>query len=155
MKRCMIALDIQPFFKAPDSLVNAINHVAENISTAATVFIHDESRTPYKSFAPAFPTKDEKTLINTKNIFHKNGYNLPKEVIDWVKKEKPDEVLVAGGQSDFSIIAAGISLFEAGFKPVIIPSLCYGNEWYQHTVTINIWEDSLGEVYENIFDIGL
>jgi nicotinamidase-related amidase len=152
----MIALDIQPFFQAPESLIDAINHVADHIPTIATVFVHDESRIPYKNFTTTdAPKKDEKTLINAQDSFNKNGYQLPVEVINWVKQEKPDEVIISGGQSDFTILAAGISVFEAGFTPAIIPSLCYGNEWYQHTVTINIWEDSLGEVYESIVDIGL
>ncbi len=156
MKRCMIVIDIQPFFNVPETLVKSISQVAEKIPTAAALFIQDEHHLPYEKLNNANGPKDkEKSLIKTKNTFYKNGYNLPKSVIDWLKKEKAEEVIIAGGQTDFPILAAGISLFEAGFKPIIIPSLCYGNEWYQHTVTINIWEGSLGNVYESILDIDL
>lgn len=152
----MLAIDVQPFFKAPEPLVNSINRAAKQVTTAATVFIHDEEKVPYRAFiGTEGPKEKETSLVQTDHVFYKNGYHLPADLMTWLKEQAPDEVLVVGGQVDPPLLAAGMCLFDAKLKPCLVPQLCYGNEWYQHTVTMNIWERSLGPVYEYPVEIGL
>ncbi len=148
----MVALDVQDHFRPPAGVVHQINQLIPSVPTAATLFKHDETEVPLSKLGKSGPEK-EPCLINTSTIFYKYGYTLPQDLLQWLKNQKAEEVLLVGGNTDANVLAAGFSLFDAGFLPVMVPLLCYGNDWYKHTVTTGIWEQSLGKVYENVADL--
>jgi nicotinamidase-related amidase len=148
MKRCMVALDVQEHFKPSQGLVHNINQMVSQMPTVATLFKHDEEMIPLTKLGRNAPAADN-CLVETSNVHYKHGYTLPKEVLTWLKEQGADEVLLTGGHTDANVLAAGFSLFDAGFIPIIVPLLCYGNDWYMHTVTTGIWAQELGKVFES------
>lgn len=152
MKRCMVAVDIQTYFRPSPGMISQINQLMVEFPTVATLFKHNETLVPLAKMGRSQP-KDTSLLINTTNVFEKNGFSLPQGVIDWLKTENPDEVLIVGGMTDGNVLAAGISVFNAGFKAVFVPVLCYGNDWYMHTVTAKIWELEIGKVYQSVAEL--
>ncbi|MFZ2619383.1 MAG: hydrolase [Alphaproteobacteria bacterium] len=153
MRRCMIALDVQPHFKPAQGTVQAINQLSTQFPTAATLFKHNEAIVPLSKLGKRMGPENDQGLIQTTNTFTRHGYLLPQALLDWVATQMPDEVLVAGGHTDAAVLAAGFSLFDAGFRPAIVPLLCYGNDWFMHTVTTGIWNQELGRVYESVAEL--
>lgn len=149
MSRCMVALDMQSFYRPGPGMVAQINQISATLPTVATLFIHDEQTVPLVKFGKT-PPMDKNVLINSQIVFEKPGYGLPQQAIDWLKKQGCSEVLVAGGHTDANVLAAGFSLFNSGLKPSILPVLCYGNDWYMHTVTTGIWEREIGKLYQSM-----
>jgi nicotinamidase-related amidase len=152
MKRCLIAVDIQGFFRPSAGMVAQINQLSQSMPTAATLMKHDEAKVPLVRFGRPVPM-DNSLLIGCKNVFDKYGFALPQGVTDWLRIEAPDEVIIAGGHTDGNVLSAGFDVYNAGFKPAIVPLLCYGNDWYMHTVTTKIWEQELGKVYQSIAEL--
>ena len=54
---------------------------------------------------------------------------------------------------DANLLAAGFSLFNAGLRPAVLPQLCFGNDWYMHTVTTGVWEREIGKVYQSAAEL--
>ncbi len=152
MKRCLVAVDMQSFFRPSPGMVNHINQLAQTMPTAATLMRHDENKVPLVKFGKPVPM-DNSVVVTTSNVFDKYGYALPQGVIDWLRVQAPDEVIVAGGHTDGNVLSVGADVFNAGFKPVIVPLLCYGNDWYMHTVTAKIWEQEYGKVYQSVAEL--
>lgn len=152
MKRCMVAVDVQSFYKPSQGVVHQINQLVAQLPTAATLFVHNEEVTPLKRMKKDVPSTDQ-CLVTTPNVYNKHGFTIPKAVIDWLHQQEATEVLITGGHTDANVLAAGFSIFDAGFTPLIVPMLCYGNDWYMHTVTTKIWEQHLGKVYESSHDL--
>ncbi|MBI1308463.1 MAG: isochorismatase family protein [Proteobacteria bacterium] len=149
MNRCMIAIDIQNYYRPAPGMVAQINQLSANIPTVATLFTHDEPTVPLVKFGKT-PPMDSVVLVNAQAVFPKHGYSLPPQALEWLKKQNPEEVLVAGGHTDANVLAAGFSLFNAGMRPAMVPVLCYGNDWYMHTVTTGIWEREIGKLYQSM-----
>lgn len=152
MKRCMVAVDVQTFYRPSAGMVAQLNQLAATMPTAATLYKHIETAVPLGRFGKQLPM-DASVLVNTSNVFEKPGFGLPDSVGVWLRNQQPDEVLVVGGHTDANVLAAGFSVFNAGFKPVMVPVLCYGNDWYMHTVTAKIWEQELGKVYQSVAEL--
>ena len=152
MKRCLLAVDMQGFFRPSPGMVSQINQLALTMPTAATLMKHDETKVPLAKFGKPVPM-DTSIGIACSNVFEKYGYAVPQAALDWLKAQNPDEVLVAGGHTDGNVLSAGLDVFNAGMKPVIVPLLCYGNDWYMHTVTAKIWEQELGKVYQSVAEL--
>ena len=153
MKRCMVALDIQNFFKPSPGVVHQVNQLALQIPTVATLFKHQEDIVPLDKLTDKSWPSDDDCLVSTSSVFYKHGYGLPKEVISLLKEQKADEVLLTGGHTDAAVLAAGFDLFDAGVIPVMVPMLCYGNDWYMHTVTTGIWSQEIGKVFESTAEL--
>ena len=149
MSRCMIALDMQSYYRPGPGMIAQINQLTATLPSAATIFKHDEQSVPLVRFGRT-PPMDNELLISAQTIFPKYGYGIPPQAIEWLKKQNPEEVLVVGGHTDANVLAAGFSLFNAGMKPAIVPVLCYGNDWYMHTVTTGIWEREIGKIYQSM-----
>tara|TARA_B100000609_G_C17014078_1_gene330199 strand:+ start:70 stop:558 length:489 start_codon:yes stop_codon:yes gene_type:complete len=154
-KRCLLAVDVQSFFNPPQGMVHQINQVAEVLPTVATVFSHNEDIIPLEKLTGGDGPEADTTLVKTENIFPKHGYLLPRGVIEFIKQGEFDEVIVSGGHTDANVLATGFTLFEFGIQPVLVPLLCYGNEWYMHSVTTGIWEKQIGKVMESTKDLGI
>ena len=152
MKRCMVAVDVQNFYRPSPGIVTQLNQLASTMPTAATLYRHNENAVPLARFGHQIP-QDTTVLVNTIHVFEKNGYLLPESLNIWLRNNQPDEVLVTGGHTDANVLAAGFSVFSAGFRPVLVPVLCYGNDWYMHTVTAKIWEQELGKVYQSVAEL--
>lgn len=149
MGRCIVALDVQGYYRPGPGMVAQINQLAATIPTAATLFSHDEQSVPLVRFGKT-PPNDSAVLVNAQQVFPKYGYGIPPQALEWLRKQTPDEVLVVGGHTDANVLSAGFSLFNAGLKPAMVPVLCYGNDWYMHTVTTGIWEREIGKLYQSI-----
>lgn len=152
MKRCMVALDVQNYYHPAPGMVQQINQLATTMATAATVFTHNEGMVPLARLKRTPPGTDT-TLVATNMVFEKHGYGLPDGLKVWLRSQAPDEVIVVGGHTDANVLAAGFDLFDMGFVTGIVPLLCYGNDWYMHTVTTKIWEAELGTVYQSVAEL--
>lgn len=148
MKRCMLALDMQSHFNVAAGTAHHVNQLATEMPTVATLFIHDEAHVPLTKLGKSGPSNDS-CLVNTPAVFHKYGYTIPQPALDWLKEQGAEEVLLTGGHTDAAVLAAGFCLFDAGFVPLMVPMLCYGNDWYMHTVTTGIWAQEIGKVFES------
>lgn len=153
MNRCMIALDMQNYFRPAQGVVHNISQLAQTMPTAATVFQYDDAQASLRGKAGHNGPMNDASLITTQNIFTRQGYLLPQELLNWVAMQNVEEVLLTGGHTDANVLAAGFCLHEVGIRPAIIPMLCYGNDWYMHTVTTGIWEQELGKVYESSHEL--
>jgi len=152
MNRCMIVVDMQNYYRPGPGMIAQINQLAATMPTCATLFIHDESEVPLVKFGRT-PPQDTAVVISAMATFPKAGFNLPVQALEWLKKQQPEEVLVAGCHTDANLLAAGFSLFNAGMRPAVLPPLCFGNDWYMHTVTTGIWEREIGKVYQSAAEL--
>ena len=152
MNRSMIVVDVQNYYRPGPGMVTQINQFAATMPTVATLFTHNEDVVPLAKFGKT-PPADAQVLVNAMAVFPKYGFGIPEQALEWLKKQSPDEVLIAGGHTDANVLAAGFSLFNAGMRPVILPALCFGNDWYMHTVTTGIWEREIGKVYQSAAEL--
>lgn len=153
MKKVLVAVDVQDFYRPSQGMVHQINQMVARMPIAATLFVHDEAKVPYARLRGKPGAKGDTSLIKTPNTFVHHGFGLPRELFDWLRAQGAEQVVVAGGHTDANVLAAGFSLFDAGFQPVLVPVLCYGNEWYMHSVTSGIWEQSIGPVYQSVAEL--
>ena len=150
----MVAVDVQNFHNPSQGLIDGINQLSTQIPTIATLYKHNEDVIPLSKLGHKGPNEDT-CLVDAQKIYYKYGYTLPMEIIQWLKEQDAEEVILTGGHTDSNVLATGFCLFDAGFIPIIIPLLCYGNDWYMHTVSTSIWNDELGKVYESLTELGL
>jgi hypothetical protein len=153
MKRCHLAIDVQEHYQPNPGLVQEINKFSRKYPTAATVFTHREDLIPVEKMIGEKGPANDSCLLHNAQVFERHGYTLPRGLVMWLKERNPEEVVVSGGFTDAKVLAAGFALFDVGIKPVLIPLLNYGNEWFNHTVTVKIWEKSIGPVHETPFDL--
>ena len=152
MSRAMIVVDMQSYYRPGPGMVAQINQLAATIPTAATLFTHDEQTVPLVKFGRT-PPQDGNVLVSAMAVFPKYGFGLPPQAVEWLKQQNVDEVLVAGGHTDANVLAAGFSIFNAGMRPAMLPVLCFGNDWYMHTVTTGIWEREIGKLYQSAAEL--
>ncbi len=152
MNRCMIVVDMQNYYRPGPGMVAQVNQLAATMPTAATLFVHDENTVPLVKFGRT-PPQDNTVLVSAMAMFEKPGYGLPEQAIEWLKKQQADEVLVAGAHTDANLLSVGFSIFNAGMRPAVLPVLCFGNDWYMHTVTTGIWEREIGKVYQSAAEL--
>jgi nicotinamidase-related amidase len=148
----MIVVDMQNYYRPGPGMVAQVNQLAATMPTAATLFVHNESQVPLVKFGRT-PPQDNSTLISAMAVFEKTGYGLPAGAIEWLQKQEAEEVLVAGAHTDANLLSVGFSIFNAGMRPAVLPSLCFGNDWYMHTVTTGIWEREIGKVYQSAAEL--
>lgn len=152
MKRCMIALDVQSYYKPSAGIVHQIQELTGTYPTIGTLFIHDELKVPLEKLGQVGPGNDT-TMIGGIETVNRHGYMLPDKILQWIKANEFNEALVTGGHNDANVLSVGFQLFDQGVKPIMIPLLCYGNDWYMHTVTTNIWRQNIGDVYETVAEM--
>lgn len=152
MKRVMVAVDMQNFYRPALGMVNQINQLALSMPSAATLYKHDELAIPLVQLGKQVP-QDNSIVVNISPVFDKLGFDLPAPLLTWVKNQRPDEVLITGGHTDANVLAAGFSIYNLGIKPVIVPLLNYGNDFYMHSVTAKIWEQEMGKVYQSMAEL--
>lgn len=155
MRRVLLALDMQQFYKPSEGQIQQINRVGEHIPVVATLFEHDEHSVPYKKLTERTGPEGETCMVNAEQVFTHHGYQLPQQLKNWLVEQNVEEAIVAGGHHDANILSAGFCLFDLGIKPILVPQLCYGNRWYEHTVTFSIWEHAFGPVLENVVELGV
>ena len=143
---------MQEHFRPSQGMIQQINQIAATMPAAATLFTQRDEVVPLSKLGKTGPMNDQ-LVVNISKSFSKHGYNLPDELILWLRSQNADEVVVVGGHNDANVLAAGFSLFQHGFKPALVPVLCYGNEWYMHSVTTGLWRDNLGPVYESVAEL--
>ena len=155
MSRFIFAVDVQPHFKPSPALVDQITRAGDQIPLVASIFVGDEQKVSFSKLGKTPGPAEENCLVPTNNVFPHHGYLPPKELIDFLVGQQAEEVVVVGGFHDERLLAAGAALFDASIKPSLLPMLCYGNQWYEHTVTMNLWENALGPVYQSPIELGI
>lgn len=155
MKKVVLALDIQPGLNTPEVIVSNVNKLASKIPTIATVLVTDPQDTRDLAWLDWKAPVEDTSKIHTKYSFKHHGYGVPQVVIKTLQKNGVEEVLVTGAHTEAFLLAAGFDLFDAGFKASMVAPLCLSGQYHQHTVTMRIWESSIGPVYETIAEAGI
>jgi len=155
MSRILIALDVQPGLKTPEVIVQTTNKLAKKLPTIATVLLKDKTDTRDNSFLEWEAPAQDDCRVETNYIYERHGYQLPPVILQMLQKNKAEEVLVVGASTEAFLLAAGFALFDAGFKVSLIAPLCLTGQYHQHTVTLKIWENSIGQVYETVSEVGV
>jgi nicotinamidase-related amidase len=127
MKQALLVIDVQPCFKPPASQVEQIARLASAMYSIATVERHDESITPFWRQLGWKPTAGDEPLVATDKLFVKHGYAPPADLIEHLKDEQIERVLVCGIQADTCCLAAGFLLFDAGLNPTMLKWLTVGS----------------------------
>ena len=156
MKKVILALDVQAGLNTPEIIVSSVNKLAERTPTIATILLPPEGgeKRDLEWLNWKAPAEDS-TRVKTKYSFTRHGYCLPSVVIKTLQKNEIDEVLVTGAHTEAFLLAAGFCLFDAGFKASMLAPLCLSGQYHQHTVTMKIWENSIGPVYETVSEAGI
>lgn len=127
MKQALLIIDVQPCFSPPDWQVEGISRLASSMLSIATVERHDEAATPFWRQLRWKPAPADDPLIPTDKLFVKHGYLPPTALIDYLKTEGTERVLVCGVQADTCCLAAGFMLFDAGLHPTMLQWLTVGS----------------------------
>lgn len=156
MKRVLLALDIQENLKTPEMIITSVNRLAEKVPTLATVLTKDPEH-PKES--PEWlnwkaPNNDH-SRVNTKYSYARYNYTLPPVILKTIKHNNIDEVLVCGAHTEAFLLGAGMQLFDLGIKVSMVAPLVLTGQYHQHTVTLKIWEQSIGTVYETVAELDL
>ena len=155
MKKVILALDIQAGLKTPEVIVSNVNKLAMKVPTIATVLVSSSDEKRDLEWLDWTAPKEDASRIQTNYTFNHHGYSLPDVVLKTLKKNGVEEVLVTGAHTEAFLLAAGFALFDAGFKASMVAPLCLSGQYHQHTVTMKIWESSIGPVYETIAETGV
>lgn len=127
MRQVLLVVDVQSTFSPPEWLVKGIQKLADVVPAVATVELHDEQRTPFHQQLGWHPAALDSSLVKTEQVFVKHGYAPSPETMDYLKRLKPDRVLVCGIQTDTCVLAAGFALFDAGLYPTLVTDLTVGS----------------------------
>ena len=158
MKRVLLALDIQGNIKVSEMILNVVNRIAEKIPTIATTLVKNpENPMADKEWLNWKAPSTDITKVNTKYSYPRYGYTLPPVILKTLEKNGIEEVLVVGAHTEAFLLSAGMQLFDLGIKVSMIAPLVLTGQYHQHTVTLKIWEQSIGNVYETVaeLDIGI
>jgi nicotinamidase-related amidase len=127
MRQALLIVDVQPCFDPPAWQVEAIARLAPRFHSVATVERHDEAVTPFWRQLGWKPAPDDDPLVPTDRVFVKHGYAPPPELIDHLRAQRIEQVLVCGIQADTCCLAAGFALFDAGLHPTLLSWLTVGS----------------------------
>ncbi|MFT7434205.1 MAG: nicotinamidase-related amidase [Alphaproteobacteria bacterium] len=155
MKKVILALDIQAGLNTPEVIVSNVNKLATKVPTIATVLVSTPDEKRDLEWLDWTAPAEDASRIQTNYSFKHSGYGIPAIVIKTLLKNGVEEVLVTGAHTEAFLLAAGFDLFDAGFKASMVAPLCLSGQYHQHTVTMKIWESSIGPVYETISEAGI
>src|ERR1700742_2665169 len=127
MEQALLIIDVQPSFDPPAWQIEGIAQLAPTMRSIATVERHDETITPFWRQLKWKPALDDNPLIEVDRVFVKHGYLPPLDLIEYLKKEGIERVLVCGIQADTCCLAAGFMLFDAGLHPTLLKWLTIGS----------------------------
>jgi hypothetical protein len=151
MKRVVIALDIQESLNTPEIITQNVNQLAAKYPVIATVMVADPDDLRNLEWLNIKSPNDDKSRIRTKYVYKRSTYMLPATILQTLKKNKIEEIFVVGGHTEAYLLSAGFQLFSAGFSKVsLIAPLVLTGQYHQHSVTMKIWEQSIGPVYETL-----
>lgn len=153
MKRVVLALDLQSGLNPPEPIVQKTNRLAGKIPTVCTLLTKGDKvhRTDVDWTAPKNPS----SLIQTRFIFERHDYEIPLQLIKTLEKNEVEEVFVVGANTEAFLLSAGFALYNAGFVPILVAPLCLTGQYHQHSVTMKIWENSIGPVIETVSEMGV
>lgn len=151
MKRVVIALDLQHSLNTPEVITQNVNQLATKLPVIATVMVADPEDTRNLEWLNIKAPNDDQSRVRTKYVYKRNTYMLPPVIIKTLQKNNVEEVLVVGAHTESYLLSAGFQLFSAGFNKVsLIAPLVLTGQYHQHSVTMKIWESSIGPIYETI-----
>ena len=153
MRRVLLAIDIQAGLNSPSIIVEKVNNLARKYPTIATTLTQGDKEADNQATVDWKAPKEDVTLVHTDYQYERHSYQLPQLILKTLEKNNVDEVLVTGAARESFLLAAGFALFDAGFNASMIAPLCLTGQYHQHTVTMKIWENSIGKVYEDIAEI--
>lgn len=146
MRQILLMVDVQATFSPPEWLVEGVRELAERIPSVATIELHDETRTPFKSQLGWCPAVADKSLVEAGQVFVKHGYAPSPATIEYLRQMNPDRVLVCGIQTETCVLAAGFALFDAGLYPTLITDLTVGSSLDRSgQLGINLWKHHFGQ----------
>lgn len=156
MKRILLAVDIQAGLNTPGIITETVNKLGTKIPVMATVLCQNQEDPLTADWLEGWSIpQEDSTLVNTKYVYNRNGYMIPPVILATLKKNGIEEVIVTGAHSEGFLLAAGFSIFDAGIKASLLAPMCLTGQYHQHTVTLKIWEHSIGPVYETVSELGL
>ena len=146
MKQALLIIDLQPCFQPPEWQVEGIAKLAPTLHSVATVERHDETVTPFWRQLGWKPSPADDPLVPTDKVFVKHGYLPPSELIQHLKMEGIERVLVCGIQAETCCLAAGFMLFDAGLHPTLLKWLTVGSS-LDRTAELGakLWKHHFGE----------
>lgn len=127
MKQALLIVDVQRCFDPPAWQVEGIARLAATMYAIATVERHDESVTPFWRQLGWKPSAQDEPLVRAHRLFVKHGYLPPPELVDHLRAEQVERVLVCGIQAETCCLAAGFMLFDAGLHPTMLKWLTIGS----------------------------
>lgn len=146
MKRALLIVDVQPCFNPPASQVDEITQLASTMYSIATVERHDESITPFWRQLGWRPPAHDEPLVRADRLFVKHGYAPPIALIEHLKEERIEQVLVCGIQADTCCLAAGFMLFDAGLNPTMLKWLMTGSSLDRSAdLAARLWRHHFGQ----------
>jgi nicotinamidase-related amidase len=141
MNNALFVIDVQGFFenKKTKSIAKKINKYIQGNKdkysfVIFTVFknVPGSSLEKFLGFKGCVGGKDTKILselseAKNQNIVFRNTYSLLKvsEVFEKLKQNKIEQVDVCGLDTDCCVMATIYDLFDSGYKPVVLPDLCF------------------------------
>ena len=141
MSRCMLVLDLQGD-KVPAMVTQQIENLSGQLPTVVSTQIEGGEALS--------------SLVAGEQSFSHHGLQVSADAIQYIRSRNFDEVLIVGGFMDAKLVAACIALHDGGLKPIIISPLCYGNLWYEHSVTLRMLESEVGaKVYQSAIEAGV
>ena len=154
MKRVILALDLQQGLNTPEVITHNVNQLAAKYPTMATLLVADPKEERNLEWLSVKAPNDDASRIKTKYVYKRANYELPSIILKTLLKNGIDEVVVVGGHTESHLLSAGFQLFSAGFKKVsLIAPLVLTGQYHQHSVTMKIWEQSVGTVYETASEV--
>lgn len=153
MKRVILALDLQSGLNPPEPIVQKTNRLAGKLPTVSTLLV--KGGKPHKTNINWEAPKETSSLIQTRFIFERSNYEIPLKLLKTLEKNEIEEVFVVGAHTEAFLLSAGFALFDAGFVPILVAPLCLTGQYHQHSVTMKIWETSIGPVIETVSEMGV
>jgi nicotinamidase-related amidase len=146
MRQILLVVDLQSTFSPPEWLIESVRDLAKRIPSVATIELHDETRTPFRSQLGWCPAAEDRSLVEADQIFVKHGYAPSPATVEYLKQMNPDRVLVCGIQTETCVLAAGFALFDAGLYPTLITDLTVGSSLDRSgQLGINLWKHHFGQ----------
>ncbi len=151
MRQILLIIDVQPTFSPPPWLLRGIETLASRIPAVATVERHDERVTPFARQLGWTPATDDHSLVQAGRVFIKHGYAPPPSLIEYLKDQAPQRVLVCGIQADTCVLAAGFALFDAGLMPTLLRDLTVGSSLDRSgQLGVRLWQHHFGHTTTSV-----
>ncbi|MBS0278522.1 MAG: hydrolase [Proteobacteria bacterium] len=152
----LLIVDVQAAFRPRPDIVAGLAALAQRLSAAATIELHNENRTPFARQLGWKPAVEDHCMIEGVPVFVKHGYLPPDDLIAHIHAKSPARVLVGGVQADTCVMAAGFRLFDEGLHPTMLAPLCQGSSADPDgQIARRLWKHHFGAIIEKLNELPL